>query len=326
MANNSTQFPYRACLIQNLPVETQHQLRDFTNYGVRPLGMLLAIMGFVCNALVVFTVTRTKSLQQPSLLMLCSLSVTDLIYSSYSLYRDVEVLAHEHLCPSSSAGSSVSHAVSTLCIYATLANLAAISRDRYQAIRKPWWYRNNVTKSRAMVKICVVWLICIVITLLGYFKSKFKFIPVGYTTTLGFYSICFLVIAVSYIGIFLKKNQTTETQLLAAIKREKRLANTVGLILLVLFLTFLPALVSPLALHMAGIMSLKAYRPFYTFFLQLNAFLNPLLNFGRNKEMRAGLKRLLKVPRQVQPQAGSLNRSRNPPTSDAVNISLERVS
>ena len=97
MANNSTQFPYRACLIQNLPVETQNQLRDFTNYGVRPLGMLLAIMGFVCNALVVFTVTRTKSLQHPSLLMLCSLSVTDLIYSSYSLYRDVDVLAHEHM-------------------------------------------------------------------------------------------------------------------------------------------------------------------------------------------------------------------------------------
>ena len=218
--------------------------------------------------------------------------------------------------------------IAALCILSTLANLALISRDRYLAIRKPWWYRNNVTKSRAMVKICVAWFISIVITLIIYFQSKFRleFIPPGYLISMLFYIICFLIIVISYIGIFLKKNQTTETQLLATIKREKRLANTVGLILLVLFLTFLPALVSPLALHTAGIMRLAPYRPFYTFFLQLNAFLNPVLNFGRNKDLRAGLKRLLKGPRQIQPQqAGSFGQNRNPASSDAVNISLEKV-
>ena len=325
IANNSSHFPYQACLIPNLPKEIQHQVRDITNNVVQPLGMLLAVMSFVCNSLVVVTVTRKKYLQSPSLLMLSSLSLIDLIYSLYSILRDIEVFTHEHKCPKT---SSEHHGLSALCLLTILANLAIISRDRYLAVRKPLWYRNHVTKSRAITMISVAWLMSILIALLVYLRSKLKarFIPAGHLMCLSFYTICFFVIVLSYLGIFLKKNQLGDSlQIRAILEREKRVANTVALILFVLLLTFLPALVCPLALHAAGA-SIKPFRPFYTFFLQLNVFLNPLLNFGRSKDMRKGLKELLKFSRQVQPSAASGHLEQNASEPEHVDIHLDRVS
>lgn len=327
-ANSSSVFPYAACLMPNLPVESQHHIRDISNYVVRPLGMLLAVLSFVCNSLVCITVARTKSLQHPSLLMLCSLAITDLIYAPYSLFRDIKALAHEHLCP---VVASAEHSMSAFCILTTLANLAVISRDRYLAIRKPWWYRNHVNKSRAFKMIGVAWVISALFVLLSILRRIFPAIagilPRGYILSLVFYIICLFVIAFSYLGIFFMKNQSGESvQMAATLQREKRLANTVGLILLILFLTFLPALVAPLALHAAGVRIITPYRPFYTFLLLLNGILNPLLNFGRSKDMRRGLRELFKCSRVVQPSAASNTLALNESVSESVNIPLERVS
>ena len=302
----NTTFPYEACLIPNIPEKQQQQMRDFTNYFVRPLGMLIAVMSFISNSLVIITVLRKKSLQQPSFLMLSSLAVTDLLYSLQSLSRDIRTLGHDHMC----LNLVEVPVMSLLCILATLANVALISRDRYLAIRKPWWYRHHVTKSRAMGMICVAWLISVMIALLTYLRSKFQidFIPRG----VMFYLICFFVIGLSYLGIVLKKNQPRDAlQVNGALRREKRLANTVALILLVLFLTFLPGLISPLALHLVGVRYVTAFGPYYTFLLLLNGFLNPLVNFGRSKDMRRGLSELFKCSREVQLFAASNNRSQN---------------
>lgn len=303
--NTSSGFPYEACLMPSLPENLQQQMRDFTNYFVHPLGMLIAVMSFVCNSLVIIIMARKKSLQQPSMLMLCSLAVTDLLYSPYCLSRDITTLTHEHMCPDETSGAA--HLMSVLCLLATLTNVALISKDRYLAVRKPWWYRHHVTKSRAIKMICVAWFISILIMLLSFIQSKgqLMFIPSSSYVSLFIYFLCFFVIGFSYLGIFLKKNRPGNLEQLNAIsQREKRLANTVALILLILLLTFLPGVIFPLALHLAGLQrGSKAYRPFYTFLLLLNGFLNPLVNFGRSKEMRRGLRELFKCTRELQPVA-----------------------
>lgn len=303
--NTSSGFPYEACLMPSLPENLQQQMRDFTNYFVHLLGMLIAVMSFVCNSLVIIIVARKKSLQQPSMLMLCSLAVTDLLYSPYCLSRDITTLTHEHMCPDETSGAA--HLMSVLCLLATLTNVALISKDRYLAVRKPWWYRHHVTKSRAIKMICVAWFISILIMLLSFIQSKgqLMFIPSSSYVSLFIYFLCFFVIGFSYLGIFLKKNRPGNVEQLNAIsQREKRLANTVALILLILLLTFLPGVIFPLALHLAGLQrGSKAYRPFYTFLLLLNGFLNPLVNFGRSKEMRRGLRELFKCTRELQPVA-----------------------
>ena len=310
MIANST-FPYEACLMPNLPENQQQQMRDFTNYFVRPLGMLIALMSFVSNSFVIVTVARKKSLQQPSMLMLSSLAITDVLYAPYSLIRDITTLTLENMC--SIGQSGVSHSMSVLCLLATLTNVAVISRDRYLAVRKPWWYRHHVTKSRAIKMICVAWLISILIALLSFFQAggQIGFIPNASYISLVIYLVCFFIIGFSYLGIFFKKNQPGNGEQMNLVsQREKRLANTVALILLVLCLTFLPGLILPLALHIAGLQRLKPFRPFYVFLLVLNGFLNPLVNFGRSREMRRGLGELFKCFREVQPTVVASNNLR----------------
>ena len=134
-ANNSSRYPYEACLIPNLSEEIQNQVRDISNYVVRPLYMLFAVMAFVCNVLVCVTVARTKSLQRPSLLTLCSLSVTDLIYALFSLYMGIKTVLSEHMCLGKARHEE--RAINVLSSLATLGTLAVISRDRYLAVTKP---------------------------------------------------------------------------------------------------------------------------------------------------------------------------------------------
>lgn len=80
-----------------------------------------------------------------------------------------------------------------------------------------------------------------------------------------------------------------------ALKREKRVANTVGLILLVFSLTLLPIIIVPIALyHFNGLTPRDAtpVRPFYSSLITLNGLLNPLLNFGRDEDVRRTVRRL----------------------------------
>ena len=116
-------------------------------------------------------VARTKSLQYPSMVMMCSLEVTDIMFPLYSLYRYIEVFTHEHKCPTSYA-HPLHFAIGGLCTMATLGNLAVISRDRYLAVRGPAWYRNHMKISRAFKTVCLPWLISVVYAVLTYFSKR----------------------------------------------------------------------------------------------------------------------------------------------------------
>ena len=306
ITNNFSSLPYEACLIPNLPEEIQHRVRDIGNYVVRPLDMLLAIMAFICNALICITVARTKSLQRPSLLMLCSLSFTDLIYSQFSLYLSMKTVLSEHMCLYHwDLGDT---AMITLSSLATLGTLAVISRDRYLAVTKPWWYRNDVTKSRAIKMSCIPWFISVVLTVMVcFFIFKFdgRYKHLVYAVNLVYYCICFVIIIFSHLGIYFKKSPIADIrEIQAVMKREKKSAATVRLILLVLLLTFFPAFLWATVLKLKGIEHVGAYRPYYFILATVNAFVNPLLNFGRNKDMRRALTGLFRcfLPEQQQQQ------------------------
>ena len=304
-ANNSSRYPYEACLIPNLSEEIQHQVRDISNYVVRPLYMLFAVMAFVCNVLVCVTVARTKSLQRPSLLTLCSLSVTDLIYARFSLYMGIKTVLSEHMCLGKARPKE--RAINVLSSLATLGTLAVISRDRYLAVTKPWWYRSHVNKSRAIKISCIPWIISVALTLVHIFYFVFKFEggykQLAHTIPLVYYCVCFIIIVFSHLGIYFKKPPAVGIgDIRAVINREKKSAATIRLILLVLLLTFLPALLWPIVLGLKGTDNVGPYRPFISFLFTLDTLVNPLLNFGRSKDMRRAVKGLFRCYRHVQQQ------------------------
>ena len=305
MASNFSRLPYEGCLIPSIPEEIQNGVRDIGNYVVRPLYMLLAIIAFVCNALICITVARTKSLQRPSVLMVCSLAVTDLIYALFSLYIGIKTVLRESMCLGSV--NPEERAMNILCSLATLGMLAVISRDRYLAVTKPLWYRSHMTKSRAIKMFCVPWLISVVLTLAHIVYLVFEFgggyKPFVRVITFVYYCICFFIITFSHVGIYFKKPPAVGIrEMQSVVKREKKSAATIRLMLLVLLLTFLPALLWPIVLGLNGIENNGPYRPFMFFLFVVDTVANPLLNFGRNRDMRRAIRGLLSCFRRVEQQ------------------------
>ena len=303
IANNFSRLPYEACLIPNFPEEIQHRVRDIGNYVVRPLYMLLAVIAFVCNALICITVARTKFLQRPSVLMVCSLSVTDLIYALFSLYMGAKTVLRKSMCLGTV--NPEERAMNILCSLATLGMLAVISRDRYLAVTKPLWYRNHMTKPRSIKMFCIPWLISVVLTFAHIVYLVFEFDggykPLVRVITFVYYCICFVTIIFSHLGIYFKKPPAVGIRdMQAVIKREKKSAATIRLMLLVLLLTFLPALLWPIVLGLNGIENNGPYRPFMYFLFIVDTVANPLLNFGRNKDMRRAIRGLLSCFQHVE--------------------------
>ena len=294
-------FPYQKCLMVALSdKEIQLQLRDITNYVIIPVQILVIFASLVCNAFVVITVAHTQSLRQhPPQLMLSSLAITDVIFALNALYRIILVLAHEHKCPNNTTNPLFAR----LYIQATLGNMAIISIDRYLAVRKLWWYRAHMNKSRALKMIGLPWVATVVVTSLLYLESLSDGpFPFGKIIAFLFYFLCTFCTIFSYIFLFCNKTPPEEVMNIRNVyEREKRLANTVAWILLLLVALFLPGTIVPLVLIAANVPNVPAYARYSVFLLLLNGLLNPLVNFGRNKRMRKALTKLLTCSQQVEP-------------------------
>ena len=192
--------------------------------------------------------------------------------------------------------SQFKSSVIVLCFVATIGNLAIISRDRYLAVSIPWWYRNHVTRSRVVKQASVVWIVSVVLAIQKYAEFQFK------VFLFPFYFICVCCIISSYAGIFIaNRRQRVSVQqygkeLQAKLRREQKLAKTVGLILLVLCFSFLPALISPLIFATLGFSQLEfdSFKPFVYVFVTLNGLLNPLLNYGRHSHVRRAVRQLIR--------------------------------
>ena len=312
--HNSSQFRYQDCLIADLSIDTQLQLLNIGEYVFRPLSFILAFSSFVLNTLVIIAVARTRSLQYPAMVMICSLAVTDAILPLNFMQKNIEALTFERrTCPNVHP-RPVQTATSALCIQATLGNLAVISRDRYLAVRSPWWYRNHMTKSRAFKVVCIPWCISVVsavaIFLSGTFGGVYK--PLAHTLMLALFASYVIIIMFYYLRIYFRKTVEVGNPNDALLKREKRLTNTVAGILLILVLTYFPALLVPFVLSAKGLYKNSLpFRPFYVVFIQLNGVLNSLLNLGRSRNMRKAIRDLFKCSSQEQPSSAVNNNNNN---------------
>ena len=302
-------LPYHRCLIPNIPKDVQHLLYDVINYGVIPLDILLASLSIIFNLLVLTAVLRSKSLRHPSLLLLCSLSITDLLWAAFSIFKGMVRLTQDDFCPSEIIVQSGA-GFGGLCYISTIGNLAIISKDRHLAVAKPLWYRSHVTRSRVVKQASAVWLFSVMMS--GMIQASVYYPVVDRPAQILvslFYVICIIVMIYSYIGIFIASRRHRrmmhdqhQSQMHATLRREKRLANTVGLIVILLCLTLLPALISPLVLVILGpsaSATFLPFRPFYSVFITLNGFFNPLLNFGRNEDVRRAVRGLIRRPQCV---------------------------
>ena len=115
--NTSTgDLPYQRCLVPNITKDAQHILYYFTTLFILPLDTLLALLSIMCNSVIVVAVLRTRSLQRPSFLLLCSLSMTDVLWATHSLYKNTVFFTVKDSCPKELRGKMDEVAV-MLCFF-----------------------------------------------------------------------------------------------------------------------------------------------------------------------------------------------------------------
>ena len=234
---------------------------------------------------------RIKTQQHPSLILFCSLSVTDLIWATLCFYRDVKKYFHVHLCPPTGDEETF---LAILCIFSTLANLAVISEDRYSAVSRVMWYLSHMTSSRARKKTFISWLASVTLAVVGFFLpvTKIKTIIGGI-----FFIGCSFIIIFCHVGIFVANRahrksmpQKGARQAAVALSREKKVAKTVAIIFVLFVFTLLPALAVPVVLNALAYTGSKGpFRLFITMFLTFNGLVNPMINFRRNETIRRSM-------------------------------------
>ena len=113
-------------------------------------------------------------------------------------------------------------------------------------------------------------------------------------------------------------------------KREKKMTRVVSVILLCFLFTFLPAMFIPIIITLMGL-PIKRFQTLNTFLMTINGFLNPSLNFGRNKDMQRALFYMIKCqqgrryPQVIRYNRNTRNQNGNVVVSDRKEMALQEI-
>ena len=257
--------------------------------------MLISILG---NALVLAAIISTSSIRSTSLIMLCSLAVSDLLVGFIAQpFYIAEKVTKDHF---------VDH-VSTKIGYSlcgvSLVTITAIAVDRFLALHYHMRYATLVTKSRVKYFLIIMWLISILLSGFDFWNSRvYKFLS-GVVIF-----ICLIICTFSYIRIYLivrrhqlqihAQQQAVQSSIAENnlnMARLKRSAMNTFVFYIALIICYFPIYII-LTLH--GI-SDKNWQPEWDFaFLAvyMNSSINPFLYCWRLRELRTAV---VKTARQM---------------------------
>ncbi|XP_078345586.1 melanocyte-stimulating hormone receptor-like [Oculina patagonica] len=257
--------------------------------------MLISILG---NALVLAAIIRTPSIRSTSIIMLCSLAVSDLLVG---LITQPLYIAQEH-----TQDSIVYHVwmvIGASLSGISLVTITAITVDRFLALHYHMRYATLVTVSRVKYILVIIWLAAVP-------TSGFFFWNTRVHTILSSVGniICLIIYTFSYIRIYLivrrhqldihaqqQAVQSSNAENILNIARLKRSAMNTFVFYIVMIICYLPVYV---VLTLYGI-SEKDWQKEWDFAqtaVYLNSSINPFLYCWRLRKLRTAV---VKTARQL---------------------------
>ena len=261
------------------------------------LNAPLIVTAILGNTLVLAAILTTPSLRSPSVMLLCSLAVSDLlvglvvqpVYFAYLqtgedfLYQPLTVMAFSACCVS-------------------LCTITAVSVDRFLALHYHMRYSNLMTAHRAMKTSAILWLICFLLSLFSLWNKSFYFTSIAVNIV-----ICILISTVCYIKIFriVHRHQfqihsqklavkSLNTENIQNIQRKKLYAINTFIYYIVMITCYVPAFVGISIL----IISPKSWTWSWMIAETLafmNSSINPILYCWRHRELRLAVVKTVRL-------------------------------
>ncbi|XP_067055808.1 adenosine receptor A3-like [Acropora muricata] len=278
-----------------------------TVYGIEAVAII------VLNALTAIIYLKVHSLRKRSMYLVISLAVADmfvgglLIFDGWFLGRDCNFWTSDLNRPS----NFVVIALCRLVPLASLTNLAAISLERTHATFRP--FAHHVAKKKIYgAAVVVVWMTAglsstisgINISLPPLLKRSHFF----YVSYLTFYSLCLLVIFVSYTSIAINIIRGNQSHHRGASNRETKLTVTLFIVTVASLLLTLPYIIFEILFSLSHTMPNNSttflLSSFSVLLFSANSLVNPVLYTFRIPKFRRALLSILRFRRQPEPAQG----------------------
>ena len=301
--------PKRPCFYSGISQTFQFNFIYYTNIFFTPVMILVGLWCFLSNGIVLIAILRGKHRIRPAFLMLCSLTLTDVVWGGvvtpmYVRFRVIELLNGKACANRSDWDSPLMAASFFLCLLSTLGNLGVISTDRYLAVAKPMWYKTTVTKQHAICASSGVWLTSMTMAILrqvNVFPSKV--LEIFEASFVLFFSC--LVISVQILTLMtLRKHNNAVAQVMEESARvnpvtannamERQLTAITRhvvclLALLIIPMSFLVGLSKILGLEVSLFVE-----PLFYPIATLCSGINPVLYYRGNAQIKDGITKLVK--------------------------------
>ena len=295
-------MPDHSCLAtSNLSVDAKLQYLFVSTLTLLLCGSLISVGTLVVNVLILAAVLITKTLQKPVTYLMCSLSMTHVIWSlghlSFYTTARVEELNSKDYCFEKQRFRLFGFLV-RFYLPITLGNLAMISLDRYNAVTRPFQYRANTTKARALKKIAALWVTLLVTQVANVliFGTPTKGVPALVTLS----AILMIVIIAAQLGVlrgsrWQQKIFPGQEAIIRAIElRSQKVSKEVRKMLLSLVLGFSPLPVTAVVKVVLGVDCAFLVTPWSVFILTFNSAVNTYIHLNSYKETRQAVTKIVK--------------------------------
>lgn len=295
-----------------LPSEYCRRFQDekflMLNYTVTLMGIILFMLScpviILMNLLVIVAVKTKRRIQSIYNILLACLAGTDFVLGTVTLpvFAAVEIFALS------------GHSVDAYCkrfketillvnfpILSSLYHLVLISVERYIAMKYALRYHEIVTKRRLAIAVAVIWLFALSYTIYYNLSPNSSF-PRFVVSVLILCST--MIIAYCHVAVYLvtrrhKKQISTEQisrEAAAKFLKETKAWKTTGIIIGVVFFSYLPATVFLLRRMSASyVQVVMAFQPIAFFIMMAgNSLCNPMIYCWRCTSIREAIISLIK--------------------------------
>ncbi|MBN3297429.1 AA3R protein, partial [Amia calva] len=272
-------------------------MENYGNLIYTIFEVLIALSCCLGNSLVICAIKLKYSLREPTFCFIISLAVADFLVGAVAIPIAIFINAEKE---TTFYGCLFICCIIMILTQTSIFSLLAIAIDRYLRVKIPFRYRSNTTQKHSWIAVGVCWLIsCILglIPMFGWHKKdmnetssiKCRFTSVismsymVYFNFFGFILIPLLIMVVLYVKIFylikkhLKHNSANSTECNTYYVKERKLAQSLALVLFLFAVCWLPLHIMNIIDHIGKVKIYKAAIHTGILLTHLNSVLNPVV-------------------------------------------------